>query len=115
MSRQVEIDQQVELVSDVGSRGAARVDTFQAAGRAKKRRAGLREMEIVILQKEIDPVGRIGHELHVQVLNVLSSDQIQVTQIIMTEWEELIERAESGSLTRLSIARGKIVVEPNLW
>src|SRR4029078_4450768 len=100
--------QRASLWADVVAAQAGRVAAVRHPGGVVKRVPPGVEPEAVVLRQRRDPRLRGDAELAAQVAGVVAADQVQVTQVVEAEREQLVE-GSARRAGRVLVTAGVVV------
>lgn len=107
----MEVQDEVDLVADVVSSESRWVDPIGTAAGVVKRIAALVEPEVMVLHPHRQPRCGIEVQVSIQVVDILPTDKVHPTEIVMTEGELLIEGVDVARRW-IAISAGVVVVQP---
>lgn len=107
----MEIDEHIEFIADIRTRGAGSTTANGIAGSVIKCVSSRVEPEMVILQLQIDVVRWIEGYVCIEIVDVLTADLIDPAEVIMPERKELVEGRACTPVRVMGAAR-VVVVNP---
>src|SRR5207248_2638364 len=95
----VQIEQEIHFFADNAASGPRRGTAYPGSARVVQEVRTRVDEEVVILGQERDPRLRVERDLRIDVVDILSAHIVNEPKVIVTEWEQLVERriASGGS------------------
>ena len=113
MPADVQIQTEIQFVTDMAAGLTGDIPERCQTGCVIEKIPVVRQIEAVVLRDECDPRHRVHGELRVEVMNILTSDTIQETHIVVTEWKQLVERI-AAAIGMAAVAGCEVVADPTL-
>ena len=73
------------------------------------------EEEVVVPEQGFEAWPDVGHELEVHVVDVSATEQIHEAQVLVSQWEQVIEAIIAAIGGEVIATRGPVVPHPNSW